>query len=139
MIILDTNVISETQRHSPNPKVLMWLNAQSPSNLYLSTISLGELMFGVYCLPLGKRFEGLLASVTAVIEEDFRGRILPYYEAAARMFGQIVGAARRRGRAIGQVDGQIGAIALAHEGAIVANRDTAPFDAMGVAVVDPWA
>lgn len=138
MIILDTNVISETQRAVPDAKVLAWLDAQSPSNLYLTSIIVGELMFGVHCLPAGARFTALLKTLTAIIDEDFHGRILPYDDAAARIYGEQLGKARRSGLTIGQADGQIGAIALAHGGALVATRDYAPFEAFGVGVVRPW-
>jgi toxin FitB len=138
MIILDTNVISETQRLTPDAKVLAWLDAQSPSNLYLTSITVGELMFGVHCLPIGTRFTRLLETITAIIEEDFHGRVLPYDDTAARIYGQQLGKARRSGMTIGQADGQIAAIALAHEGALLATPDYAPFEALGVGVVRPW-
>lgn len=95
-------------------------------------------MFGVHCLPVGTRFRHLLATLTAIIEEDFHGRILPYDDMAARIYGEHVGKARRSGITIGQADGQIGAIALAHSGALVATRDYAPFEALGIGVVRPW-
>ena len=138
MIILDTNVISETQRLVPNPKVLAWLNAQTSSNLYLTAISVGELTFGVHCLDPGVRFQRLLNSITTIIEDDFRGRILSFNNAAARMYGQQIGQARRTGITISQADGQIAAIAMVNRGAVIASRDWNPFHALGMAVVNPW-
>ncbi len=138
MIILDTNVISETQRLTPDAKVLAWLDAQSLRNLYLTSVTVGELMFGVHCLPSGTRFSRLLETLTAIIDEDFNGRVLPYDDTAARIYGEQVAKARRGGMTIGQADGQIGAIALAHAGALVATRDCAPFEALGVGVVRVW-
>jgi toxin FitB len=138
MIILDTNVISETQRFTPDPKVLAWLDAQSLSNLYLTSITVGELMFGVHCLPHGTRFSRLFETLTAIINEDFHGRVLPYDDGAARIYGEQLAKARRSGITIGQADGQIAAIALAHGGALVATRDCAPFEALEVGVVRVW-
>ena len=138
MIILDTNVLSETQRPNPDPKVLAWLDAQAPTSLYLTAITVGELMFGVHSLAPGTRRTRLLETLVTIIEDDFRGRILPYDEAAARIYGEQIGAARRGRIAIGQADGQIAAIALAHEAASVATRDRKPFVAMSLDAIDPW-
>ncbi len=138
MIILDTNVLSETQRPNPDPKVLAWLDAQAPTSLYLTAITVGELMFGVYSLAPGTRRTRLLEALVTIIEDDFRGRILAYDEAAARIYGEQIGAARRGGITIGQADGQIAAIALAHGAATVATRDRKPFVAMRLDVIDPW-
>jgi toxin FitB len=138
MIVLDTNVVSETQRLLPDPKVIAWLDAQKPSSLYLTAISAGELMFGVHCLPPGARASKLSAAVNAILQTDFRGRVLPYDEAAALIYGEYVGAARRRGITIGQADGQIASVALANGATLIATRDCAPFEALGLAVVNPW-
>ena len=138
MIILDTNVLSETQRPNPDPKVLAWLDAQAPTSLYLTAITVGELMFGVHCLDPGARRAGLLDTLTTIIEDDFRGRILPYDEAAASLYGKQIGAARRAGISIGQADGQIAAIAFAHNAAPIATRDRKPFDALHLSVINPW-
>jgi predicted nucleic acid-binding protein len=138
VIILDTNVLSETQRPNPDPKVLAWLDAQAPSNLYLTAITVGELMFGVHCLDPGARRAGLLATLTAIFETDFRGRILPYDAAAACVYGERIGAARRGGITIGQADGQIAAIAFAQDAAAIATRDRKPFDTLHLPVINPW-
>ena len=138
MIILDTNVISETQKARPDDAVMAWLNAQDPTNLYLTTVSAAELVFGVNCLEPGRRRDVLERAVSAILEEDFAGRILPFDLAAAGIYGVTVAAARKRGHTIATADGQIAAIALAHDGALVATRDRAPFAALGVTLLDPW-
>ena len=138
MIILDTNVISETQRTRPDDAVMAWLNAQDPTNLYLTTVSAAELVFGVNCLAAGRRRDVLERAVSAILEEDFAGRILPFDLTAAGIYGMAV-AARKRGHTIATADGQIASIALAHDGALVATRDRAPFAALGLTLLDPWA
>ncbi|NVK55431.1 MAG: type II toxin-antitoxin system VapC family toxin [Alteromonadaceae bacterium] len=139
MIILDTNVISETQKKSPDAAVMDWMDAQDPTNLYLSTITAAELVFGVQAMPEGKRRDGLVKAVAGILTEDFAGRILPFDEAAAWVYGERIAAARKRGYAISMPDGQIAAIALSREGAMVATRDRTPFVALGADVLDPWA
>lgn len=139
MILLDTNVISETQKKTPDPAVMDWLDAQDPTNLYLSTITAAELVFGVKSMPEGKRRDGLLKAVTDILREDFAGRLLPFDDAAAWEYGERVAAARKRGHTISMADGQIAAIALSRPGAMVATRDRTPFLALGVDILDPWA
>ena len=139
MIILDTNVISETQKKVPDDAVMNWLDAQDPTNLYLSTITAAELVFGVQSMPEGRRRDGLTKAVTDIIEEDFADRILPFDKAAAWIYGEQVAAARKRGYTISMADGQIASIVLSRPGATVATRDQTPFTALGVDVLDPWA
>lgn len=139
MIILDTNVISETQKKAPDDAVMEWLDAQDPTNLYLSTIMAAELVFGVQSMPEGKRRDGLTKAVAGILAEDFAGRLLPFDEAAAWVYGERVAAARKRGYTISMADGQIAAITLSRPGAMVATRDRTPFVALGADVLDPWA
>lgn len=138
MILLDTNVISETMRARPDERVLAWLDGHDPTNLYITAITVQELTFGAHCLAEGRRKTALVQAIGLVIDEDFSGRVLPYDGAAARLYGERVAEARRLGVAIGAGDGQIAAIALAY-GVPVATRDHAPFEALEVPVIDPWS
>ena len=138
MILLDTNVISETMRATPEPRVIAWLDAQIADTLYLSAVSLAELLLGVAVLPDGKRKAHLASEPTARAAALFGSRVLSFDAAAAAAYAEVVSRARSSGRAIGVADGQIAAIATAH-GLIVATRDVAPFEAAGVPVVNPWA
>lgn len=138
MIIVDTNVISELQKKAPDPRVLAWFDAQEPSNLFLTAITAEELLFGVFLLPQGKRMQQLSGAVSAILEDDFRGRILPYDATAAMFYGMRVSAARKQGITIGHADGQIASIAIANNLAPVATRDHEPFEALRVDVINPW-
>lgn len=138
MIVLDTNVVSEPMKTNGNPAVLAWLDRQVAETLYLTSTSLAELLVGIEILPDGKRKDGLGAALVELVEVLFAGRILPFDAAAATHYGPIIGRARAAGRAISVGDGQIAAIAAAH-GFKVATRDTAPFIAAGVEVIDPWS
>lgn len=138
MIILDTNVVSETMKPAPEPRVIDWLNRQELTTLHLTTISLAELRFGIACLDAGRRRDDLDARLEQMLAEVFPARILSFDEAAANAFGALVALAERHGRTVSFPDGAIAAIAAAN-GYPVATRDAAPFIAMGVEVVDPWA
>lgn len=136
MILLDTNVISEAMKPAPNPRVRDWLDAQAAETLYLSTITLAELLFGVGPLPDGRRRNGLNAAVEGVAGL-FDGRILTFDEPAARRYAGLALGARAAGRGFPTPDGYIAAIAASRQFA-VASRDTSPFEAVGLKVIDPW-
>ncbi len=138
MIILDTNVISELQKPAPNPNVVSWLDQQEPTNLYLTSITAAELMFGAHCLPNGKRAAELQDAVAHIIKDQFRGRILPFDATAAHYFGMRMALVRGEGISVGFADGQIASIAVANNMAPVASRDTAPFEAFRLDVINPW-
>lgn len=137
MIVLDTNVVSEPMRLHGNPAVAAWLDRQAAETLYLTATSLSELLLGVEILPDGKRKEGLDAALRELMPRLFGSRILPFDEQAAMAYAPLVGRARAVGRPIAVADAQIAAIAAVH-GFAVATRDTAPFAAAGVPVINPW-
>ncbi len=137
MIILDTNVISEPMRPKGDPAVRAWLDEQAAETLYLTATSLSELLLGVELLPDGARKEGLGAALAELVAALFEARVLPFDREAAMVYAPLVGRARALGQAISVADGQIAAIAAAH-GFAVATRDTGPFEAAGVPVIDPW-
>jgi hypothetical protein len=138
MILVDTNVVSEMMRHTPEPRVVEWLDAQAAETLYFSTVSLAELLLGIATLPDGRRKVELGLSLAEQAVALFGARVLAFDVAAAHAYAEVVGRARAAGRAIGVADGQIAAIAAANELAI-ATRDTAPFAAAGVPIIDPWS
>lgn len=137
MIILDTNVVSEAMRPRGAPALRTWLDHQVAETLYLTATGLSELLLGIELLPEGRRKEGLGAALAELVLELFESRVLPFDGQAATLYAPIVVAARVKGRVISVADGQIAAIAAVH-GFAVATRDTAPFEAAGIAVLNPW-
>lgn len=137
MILLDTNVVSEPIRQRPDPRVQEWLDAQVVETLYLSTISLSELLLGVENLPAGRRREALASAIGEQIGQLFRGRLVPFDVPAAEAYARIVVRLRKQGHPISVGDGQIAAIAAAH-GFSIATRDEAPFRTAGLTVINPW-
>ncbi|WP_063552017.1 type II toxin-antitoxin system VapC family toxin [Burkholderia territorii] len=138
MILVDTNVISEPLRREPNGAVIEWLDAQNVETLFLSAISLAEMRFGVAALPEGRRRDWLEQSIEQRVLPLFRGRILPFDDAASQAYASLRAKARAAGHALAPADGFIAATAAAN-GLIVATRDVAPFEAAGLRVIDPWA
>jgi len=137
MIILDTNVVSEPMKPSGNAAVQSWLDQQAAETLYLTTTSLSELLSGIEFLPAGKRKDGLATALNRLLERLFGPRILSFDVKAATIYAPLVGRAKAGGCILAVADAQIAAIAAAH-GFAVATRDTAPFLAAGVTVINPW-
>ena len=136
MIILDTNVISEAMKPEPDLAVKDWLNNQTVETLYLSSIVLAELLFGVAALPIGKRKNKLTDALNG-ITELFGDRVLMFDIPTAQAYAQLMAAARTVGKAISVADGYIAATAAAN-GMMVATRDEQPFETAGVRVINPW-
>lgn len=136
MILLDTNVVSEAMKPEPDEAVRAWLDEQAAETLYLSSVTVAELMFGIGALPDGKRKDKLTDAVEGVMEL-FADRILPFDTDAARHYAELAVKARAAGKGFPTPDGYIAAIA-ASRGFVVATRDTSAFDAAGLEVIDPW-
>lgn len=137
MIVLDTNVVSELLRPVPAPRVEAWLATQDGAAIWLTAVGEAELRHSVAILPPGRQRRALTAAVEAMLDEDFRNRILPFDRAAARAYAVIAAARRSAGRPIAQFDCQIAAIARAHDAA-VATRNATDFEGCGIKVIDPW-
>lgn len=136
MILLDTNVISETMKPEPNRCVQSWLNDQEPETLYLSSVTFAELLFGIAVLPMSKRKE-LLEQALKGLMKLFKDRILTFDIEAARCYASLAMTAKSRGRGFPTPDGYIAAIAVS-KGFIVASRDTAPYTGANVPIINPW-
>ena len=138
MILLDTNVVSEPLRPAPDARVIEWIDAQPLETLFLSAITVAELRAGVAMLPAGKRRTGLQQSLDKQVLPLFAGRVLPFDLACTTAYAALVARARAAGLAMSVADGFIAAVAAAN-GFTVATRDTVPFQAAGVAVINPWS
>ena len=136
MILLDTNVVSEAMKPEPDVAVKAWLNNQAADTLYLSSVTLAELLFGIRALPVGKRKNMLDRALTGLLEL-FEGRVLPFDTDAARHYAELAVTARTGGRGFPTPDGYIAAIAVSL-GFMVASRDISPYKAVGVTVINPW-
>ncbi len=137
MMLVDTNVVSEPLRRTPEPRVAEWLDAQALETLHLSAITVAELRFGVRSLPAGRRRDRLHEDLEGRVLPMFAGRVLAFDLAASQDYAELMARARSAGRAIAVSDGYIAAIAAANA-MTVATRDTAPFEAAGLKTVNPW-
>jgi len=137
VIVLDTNVISEMMRPTPNPTVATWLSAQPASSLFTTTVNQAEILYGLKLMPSTRRRSLLQAAVADMFATDLAGRILSFDHAAAQAYAEIAAARRKAGRPIAQFDAQIAAIAWSRD-ASVATRNATDFEGCGIGVIDPW-
>ena len=137
MIVLDTNVVSELMRRSPDPAVETWAARYALEDLFFSAVGEAELRYGAAIMPAGRRRETLVSDIESMLRASFENRILPFDSAAARAYAEIAAARRAIGRPISQPDGQIAAIAHSR-GMAVATRNIRDFEGMGIALINPW-
>ena len=138
MIVLDTNVLSELLRSTPDPGVTAWIASRPLATLFTTTVTQAEMLHGIRILPTGQRRNQLEDAMLGLFEEDFSGRILPFDSSAALFYAEIAASRRRAGRPISQFDAQIAAIVMAWGGEL-ATRNVTDFADTGVNVVDVWS
>lgn len=134
--VLDTCALSELTRPTPHPKVAAWFDAQEPSLLYLSVLTVGEIAKGVAAMPAGRK-RTVLAGWLATLGSTYGSRILPIDGAIATIWGRTAANVERKGSSLGVVDGLIAATALRH-GYTVVTRNVDDFAATGVPLLNIW-
>ncbi len=137
MILLDTNVVSEPLRPAPEARVIAWLDEQPLETLYLSVMTVAELRAGVALMPSGRRRDKLHDYVEKSLLPAFAGRVLPFDLACTQAYAQVLATVKSAGGGIATADTLIAAVASAN-GLILATRDVGPFQAAGLAVINPW-
>lgn len=137
MIVLDTNVLSEALRPVPQPSVLDWLANQPRASLFITTVTRGEILYGIRLLADGKRRQGLWDAARKIFDADFADQVLSFDSEAADMYAEIAASRRAAGKPISQFDAMIVAMARSR-GASVATRNVQDFEDCGVDVINPW-
>ncbi len=137
MILLDTNVLSELMRSRPNPAVRAWLDAQTATSVWTTSVTVFEVRAGIAGLPLSQRRRDLEAKFDILVRRVIEERIQPFDVPAALRAAEVAAARRRSGHPVEVRDIQIAGIALARR-ATLATRSTRQFEGLGVPLVDPW-
>ena len=136
MILLDTNIISESMRVEPDPRVIDWMDLQRASHLFLSAISVDEIVFGIEALQDGRR-KNHLARTFSGIADAFEGRIADFDANAARESARFRAHRRLIGRPMGLADSQIAGTAKSN-GLSLATLNARDFEAIDLSVVEPF-
>jgi predicted nucleic acid-binding protein len=135
LIFLDTNVVSETLRKSPNEAVVAWL-VRHDAELALPTVTIAEIAFGIAKIRPDQRATRLEQGLSDW-RRRFADRIFGLTEEAALAYGEIMGEASRQGLGMSAPDGMIAAIARVNGGRL-ATRDATDFHAAGLELISPW-
>ena len=136
-IVLDTNVLSELMKPQGSIAVKNWVAAQPRADLFTTSITQAEILYGIGILPDGRRSQALKAAAQAMFREDFSGQILTFESTAAKCFAEIAAYRRKTGKPISQMDAQIAAICLANN-AKIATRNVDDFQDCQIEIVNPW-
>lgn len=135
MIVADTNVLSEPLRKVPDQGAIEWLAAHR-KQIAITTISVGELLYGVDRLPHGRRRRRLTTAIESLVTSA-RSRLLDYDEVAARECARLRAERERAGQTKRIEDVMIAAIAASNKMS-VATRNVSDFEEFGLNVIDPW-
>lgn len=135
MIFLDTNVVSETLKKSPDEGVMAWL-VRHDAELALPTVTIAEIAFGIQKIRPDQRADRL-AQGLAEWRRRFADRIFGLTDEAALAYGDIMGSAVRSGRAMSSPDGMIAAIVRVN-GERLATRNVNDFQTTGLELISPW-
>ena len=135
--LLDTCVLSEVIKSTPEEAVLRWLDEQEENRLFLSVLVLGEIRKGIEKLPDSRRKRELHSWLHRDLQERFAGRIWEINEAVALTWGRLQGQAEAQGRKLPIMDGLLAATAL-EQNAILVTRNVVDFEVEGLEVFNPW-
>jgi toxin FitB len=135
--LVDTNILSELTRKKPEPAVEAFLKQAGKEHVYMSVLSLGEIVKGIAELPASRKRQDLEAWLEAEIRPWFGQRILPVSAAIAERWGLLSAGGKLRGAPVAVVDGLPAATALENDLTLV-TRNSRDFASLGVAIVNPW-
>jgi predicted nucleic acid-binding protein len=136
-ILVDTNVISEVMRPNPSGNVISWLNSHNITVLFISSITIAEICYGLRILAEGQRRQSLQSRFEQFISQGFAKNILNFNEPAARTYAEIMGMRKEKGRPMSLPDGQIAAIAQTNYLSL-ATRNITDFEDRGIELINPF-
>lgn len=137
MIVLDTNVLSELIRPTPEPSVIRWVNERPADTVYTTAVTVFELRLGIARMPVGKRRDGLELALGQLVATVIAGRTLAFDTKAANAAATIVARASAAGRPIDTRDAFIAGVVAAH-GAKLVTRNARHFADAGIPLINPW-
>lgn len=137
MILLDTNVVSALMQNRPNTDVVRWLDAQAADEIWLPSVVVFELRYGLATLPLGARRSKLERALEQLLNHLIAGRIAPLDGQAAHRAAQLAGQRKSKGTPVDLRDTLIAGIALARCATLV-TRNRRHFQDLDLAVINPF-
>jgi toxin FitB len=138
MIILDTNVLSALMGKVADEEVISWLDQQPRPSIWTTSITLLEVWFGLYVMPLGNRRASLMRAFEVALSDKIERRIASFDAAAAQQAADLLALRHKRGPPRDLRDTMIAGIVLARQ-ATLATRNTTHFSVLSAPVINPWA
>lgn len=138
MIILDTNVVSELMKPTPDAGVRKWLRGLGEDALATTSICLSEIVYGLSRLPHGQRRASLFDKLEAFVGPQSGLPILVFDDVAARECGRLRAIRDEIGKSAAPSDMMIAGIASAM-GASIATRNVRDFEGLGLNLINPWS
>jgi predicted nucleic acid-binding protein len=138
VIVLDTNVLSELMRREPDSKITGWLDGLPRQDIWITTISIFELRFGIELHTKGRRTRQLEHGLVQILNSGFPDRILSFDEKAANAAAVISAQQRLIGQAKEIRDTFIAGIAIS-QNADLATRNVRHFQDISIRVINPWS
>jgi len=136
--LLDTNILSELRRPRPQAKVVGFVSSQPLDRLYVSSVTLAEIRFGIELVGGANRRAELNDWLTNKVRPMFDQRVLPVSEDVMFKWRLLVEDGRKSGHTFSQPDLIIAATALLH-GLTVVTRDALDYEKAGVPIFNPWS
>lgn len=136
-VILDTCVISELVAKQPNQRVVDFIDGLDGDSIFLSVITIGEIIKGIERLPDSPRKIELRRWLQEDLLARFQGHILPLDTDTVVEWGVLSARTETIGKPMPAIDSLIAATALANRMTLV-TRNTSDFDAAGVEIANPW-
>ncbi|MEN8254360.1 MAG: type II toxin-antitoxin system VapC family toxin [Verrucomicrobiota bacterium] len=135
--LLDTCLLSELIKPDPSPKVVEWLSSQDEDHLFISVLTIGEILKGIGKLPKGRKRLRLQTWVDHDLQNRFKAKVLPIDAEVAETWGSISAEAEKKGRKLPAIDGLLAATAIAN-GLTVVTRNTKDIESPGANCINPW-
>ena len=135
--LIDTCVVSEPTRKVPNGAVVNLLNALTPRDAYVSSVTLGEIWKGIQLLAASKKRTDIEEWFKSDLLIKFDGRVLPFDQRASRHWGELAAKMIRAGKTMGILDSQIASIAMVNDLTVI-TRNESDFQYCGVRILNPW-
>jgi len=137
VIILDTNVLFALMRPEPDPAVIKWLDRQPPESIWITSVTVFEVEFGLALLPVGRRRMTLENAYRDLLHHDLQNRVASFDQQAASMAAACAATRQQAGPSVDTQDSQIAGIAIARR-ATLATRNVAHFQGLATPVLNPW-
>lgn len=138
MILLDTNILSEPMRPSPNEQVISWLDEQIVTDLFICAVTKAEIELGIALLPEGRRKQALFSAAQELFSK-FSERCLAFGAAEASIYAAIIADTRAKGETMSVEDAMIAAVALSY-GFTLATRNIKDFKGIDdISLINPFA